>query len=161
MTMRHFQFATLFLIPLLAATFSGCAHSYHYTPEIAGGGAIWSGRGIIFSIPTNSPELRMKISSPGFEKAPSSAHLPASARVLVVRMAFKNTKQRAPDSMFFLDPKEQALLLWENTVVHPALVHARGTNRIAFRSRELANSELSFFTCFRKMPGNGISSRSP
>ena len=58
----------------LLLTVLGCAHSYYYTPEIAGDGAMSSKGGIVYSIPVGAPHYKMKVASLGIADDSVSSH---------------------------------------------------------------------------------------
>jgi hypothetical protein len=98
---------SLFVLGLL----SGCAHSYFYLPEITGKGAIYGNGGIVYSVPPESPALKMKIVSVGTNDKGE----------MLIRMYF--VRSAKPSTLETMDPKEQTLVL-NKMELQPIRVHA-------------------------------------
>jgi hypothetical protein len=77
-------------LALCLGTFSGCAHSFFYAPEIKGTGAtLVKEQAIDFAVPPgDQPELKMRLRSMGTEKV-------RDQKMFVVRLAFARPKENS------------------------------------------------------------------
>lgn len=115
---------TLLFPLMLLVLASGCAHSYYYTPEIAGDGARVGHGGIVYQIPPASPKIKVKLVSLGVVKPPkeAKAQLPAGTRLLQIRMYFVRVDSKlATESLI---PSELSVELSDGKAIKPALIHA-------------------------------------
>jgi hypothetical protein len=130
-------------------------------PEIEGDGAMFGGKGVIYSIPVQQPELKMKLLSQGMEKAPANAHLPSGSNVLRIGMNFKIANPQKTGQVPYLDPKEVILVLSEKSEFQPILVHSNlkkesiihltGKSKIAVElfyslPNQVSEREIQFFS---------------
>lgn len=144
--------AAVFLAWIVTAPLlGGCAHSYHYRPEVSGDGAIWASGGVSFLIPASQPKFKMKLLARSLKGAPSQAHLPSGTQMIFLRMYFEDmpggvsqapalaavpaaqgkgpTKGPIQGPMqgrgeAYLDPREQILRISDNLTAPPTLIRA-------------------------------------
>ena len=101
---------------------SGCAHSYYYTPEIAGEGARVGRGGVVIEIPPKDPAIKLKLLSLGVTTPPREPH--NGAKALQIRMLFVRTPKGA-DTPVSVDTADLKLApLGDDDGILPGLVHA-------------------------------------
>jgi hypothetical protein len=110
---------------LVMGAFSGCAHSFYYSPEVAGKGATESrSRSVDFAIPPSTePELKFRIRSLGTEKVKDQ-------NMFVVRMAFarpKNLSAKKANAREYMVPAEQTIQLGlgNKSQIKPAFIRTK------------------------------------
>lgn len=111
-------------VPIWLLAASSCAHSYFYTPEIAGEGAGVRKGTIAFRLPSTDPRLKMKIVCLGVTDVPRDAGSAKQGKMVQVRMYFLRVKPAVESPQEFIDPSEQRLILPGGAEVRPGLVHA-------------------------------------
>jgi hypothetical protein len=138
----------------------GCAHAYHYEPEIAEDTSrVWRG-GIVFPVPpTSHPEFRIRLVSLGVVPAPS---IDGENKVpmLLVRM-FILRPEALPQPAFptmtpdpeYLDPAEQSVRFPNGSTSKPGLVHANNQARPLI---QIGPGEKQVIELFFNLPANGV-----
>lgn len=122
----------------------GCAHSYYYTPEIAGNGAMSSKGGIVYSIPADSPRYKMKVAYLGIADESVSSHFHKKEKTLRVRMYF--LKKTGAKNAGFIDPKDEVLTLDSSDLkIHPSAVFARSKKRPLIELADRPKQAVDFF----------------
>lgn len=135
------------LLPVGLLAASSCAHSYFYTPEIAGSGAGFRKGTLAFRLPSEDPVLKMKIVCLGITDSPREAGSAKKRKMIQIRMYFLRVKEGGPNFREFIDPDEQRLAFLEGPEIRPALIHAaveRPDKRIALGSSKRQIVELFF-----------------
>jgi hypothetical protein len=140
----NFLLKPVFLALLFAIlSILGCAHSYYYTPEVAGDGAMSSKGGVVYSIPASgTPHYKMKVAYLGIADESVSSHFHKKEKTLRVRMYL--LKKSDSKNAGFIDPKDEVLVLDSGGLkIHPAAVFARSTKRplieLAQRQKQTAD----------------------
>jgi hypothetical protein len=130
-----------------AGTLVGCAHSYYYTPEVAGDGAMASKGGVVYSLPPTSPRYGMKVAYLGIADESVTAHFHKKEKMLRVRMYFLKKSTDSEQNPGFIDPKEETLVLDSGSlVIHPAAVfaHSKSRPRVELVNRQKQTVDFFF-----------------
>jgi hypothetical protein len=139
------KFTSGSLLFTLILALLGCAHSYYYTPEIAGDGAMSSKGGIVYSLPPASPRYRMKVAYLGIADESVSRHFHEKGKTLRVRMYLlkKSVDSKNPG---FIDPHDEVLTLDSGELqVHPVAVIARSKKRPLIELAPRQKQTVDFF----------------
>lgn len=113
----------LFFPILILIVLGGCAHSYFYSPEIAGEGAIHGKRGgIVYTIPsTGQGELTMRVRALGIHKV-------HNFEMLGMRMSFGRPAGSSAvmnGTQEFVNPAEQLIRIGDGNFIKPAYVRSK------------------------------------
>jgi hypothetical protein len=130
-------------IALALPILSGCAHSYYYVPEISGDGAVFGRNGVIYSIPPQQPDFKMKLVSMGMQKAPAAANAPEGTKMIQIRMYIVRPDSKSVPA--FIDPKEQVLIFTNGAEVRPTFVHARTVKKPVVELSDSKKQAIEFF----------------
>jgi hypothetical protein len=119
-----------FLVLAFAAASFGCAHSYHYVPEVEGNGATHAAEAVIYAIPTNRPIVKIEMVSPGMGVPQSKSSTDPKVEMMQIRIFFqrspssKQTKNKNSCDPILMMPHEQLLQFTDGTLLQPSVVHA-------------------------------------
>jgi hypothetical protein len=128
----------------LLLTLLGCAHSYYYTPEVAGDGAMSSKGGVVYSIPASAARYKMKVAYLGVADESVSTHFNKKEKTLRLRMYFR--KKSDVKNTGFIDPKDEVLTLDSGDLkIHPSAVFASSKKRPLIGLADRDKQTVDFF----------------